>query len=535
LSSVTEFYSNGDLRETASHFGTVGNLSYALDVDYLHVDGFYPNTDLDRVEWYSQVKLQLSPQDILFVQTKYQDFRSGDIVPYFDPTQIRQNFRFSEVQEPLLFLGYDHKWAEGVRTLFLGSRLINDLQYHDLAVPSIILVKLTNTVVDESTAPLYDVHYRNQFETYTAELAQLLETGPHSFILGGRFHSGDFATRNVLTNLETYYPSIAPFVYPPTGDQHTDMQRVSVYGYDIWRLTPQCFLTLGLGYDWLEYPANFRSVPVSTQQSHTEHLSPRAALHWTPVDPLTVRAIYSRSLGGVSFDESIRLEPTQLAGFNQSVRSFIPQSFVGSVSAAENEVIGTALEWRPGSDTKLQLQGERLRTVVDRSIGVFDFVADGGPVTVPSSTREKLDYEEWALALTFNQLIARDWSLGMTYRLTYSDLDRTYPAIPIDKYPYPRSEHALLHQPTLFVNYEHPSGFFGRTEYAWYIQQNSIGPEESLTQLNLFAGWRFARRRFEVSLGVLNVLGENYRLNPLNSYPNLPHERVFTARLGLNF
>jgi hypothetical protein len=30
---------------------------------------------------------------------------------------------------------------------------------------------------------------------------------------------------------------------------------------------------------------------------------------------------------------------------------------------------------------------------------------------------------------------------------------------------------------------------------------------------------------------VLNVAGRDYHLNPLNSYPELPRDRVFTIRL----
>ncbi len=537
LSSVTEILSNGDLRETASQFGTLGRLSYSLDPEYFRVKGFYPNTDLSRLEWYSEVKLQLTPQDALFAQTKYQDFQSGDIIPYFDRSQIRRNFRFSEVQDPLLFVGYDHKWSESVHTLFLGSRLINDLRYHDLAVPGIIFIRETNVVVDKSIFPLYDVDYRSRFETYTAELTQILQAGQHALVLGGRIQSGDFTTRNVLTNIEQYQPGVAPgFVYPSRHDQQTDLWRASVYAYDIWQVAPGLFLTAGLAYDRLDYPENFRSAPISTGQVRRQHVSPKGAFHWTPAEPVTLRAVYAQSLGGVSFEDSVRLEPTQLGGFNQSFRNVIPQSIVGSVSGPVDTLLGAALEWRPRPDTKLELKGEILRSSVDRALGVFDFLPPSQPVpTVPSSTREELRYRERTLAFTGNQLLARDWSLGFEFRLIDSRLQRRYPSIPATLYPYPAREQALLNQATLFVNYEHPSGLFGRGELSWFIQDNFRGADESLTQLNLFAGWRLARRRFEAAVGLLNVTGENYRLNPLTPYPNLPRERVWMARLGVNF
>ena len=56
-----------------------------------------------------------------------------------------------------------------------------------------------------------------------------------------------------------------------------------------------------------------------------------------------------------------------------------------------------------------------------------------------------------------------------------------------------------------------------------------------MTQANLLAGWRFARRRADVTIGCLNVTGEDYRLNSLTPFRDLPRERVWTARLRLNF
>ena len=42
-------------------------------------------------------------------------------------------------------------------------------------------------------------------------------------------------------------------------------------------------------------------------------------------------------------------------------------------------------------------------------------------------------------------------------------------------------------------------------------------------------------QRGDIALGVLNLGDTDYHLNPLNSYAELPHERVFTARLRLRF
>jgi hypothetical protein len=52
--------------------------------------------------------------------------------------------------------------------------------------------------------------------------------------------------------------------------------------------------------------------------------------------------------------------------------------------------------------------------------------------------------------------------------------------------------------------------------------------------LNAWAGWRMWRRRLEIRAGVLNITGQDYRLNPLNLTPDLPRERTFVAGLKIN-
>ena len=54
-------------------------------------------------------------------------------------------------------------------------------------------------------------------------------------------------------------------------------------------------------------------------------------------------------------------------------------------------------------------------------------------------------------------------------------------------------------------------------------------------QFNVFAGYRFPRRSATITLGLLNLTDQNYRLNPLNLYNELPRERTLLARFQINF
>src|SRR5262249_37658972 len=128
------------------------------------------------------------------------------------------------------------------------------------------------------------------------------------------------------------------FYNPPALQDVSDrFERVSGYGYYTWEVRRGLLLTGGVAFDQISFPINHRSPPVSDGETTRDQVSPKAALVWTPCPELTLRGIYSRSLGGVSFDESFRLEPTQLAGFNQSFRTIINESVAGSVSAPKYE------------------------------------------------------------------------------------------------------------------------------------------------------------------------------------------------------
>jgi hypothetical protein len=57
--------------------------------------------------------------------------------------------------------------------------------------------------------------------------------------------------------------------------------------------------------------------------------------------------------------------------------------------------------------------------------------------------------------------------------------------------------------------------------------------DDSFPQLDLFAGYRLHRQRGELTLGVMNLTGDDYHLNPVTAHPEYPHERVFYIRLRL--
>jgi len=542
LTTSTEYRSDGQLREIASHYGLVDRLSYTLDLDYQHNNGTRPNNDLDRIEWYSQFKYQLTDRDSVFLLTKYQDYESGDNFQHYDPNKASTKLRLEEFQTPLVAMAIHREWFPGIHTTLLGARLANE---QTLDASQTVRNLITN-VDPFAIFPLTfdELSYRSQFEIYQAELNQVFETENHTWVAGGRFQWGNFSTTDLLEQpAGGLYPPLNA-IYPPVGTASVDeeFQRVSAYGYYTWTAFPRFRLTAGLAYDRVQYPANFRFSPISPGSSEKEKLSPKVALHWDMSSALTLRGIYSQFLGGVSLEESFRLEPTQLAGFSQAFRSVISETEAGSVAAPEYELGGLALDVKLGSGTFLGIEGHQLRSRVEQDIGLF--YQNGFQAAYRTSARENLDYEERSVGISLHQLISDRWSAGASYRYSRSELDWFYPTLPASPENPSRIEGADFHRVHLQLLYNHQCGFFGRVESDWFIQDNSGYPNmvhpdlrssESAFQANLFVGYRFWRRRGEVTLGCLNFTGQDYRLNSLTPFAELPHERVFLARARFNF
>ena len=552
LTSVTEYRSDGQFHQQASQYATYGRLSYALDVDYRHYDGTRTNNDLSRVEFFSQIKYQLDPKDSVFLLTEYRDYTSGDNFQYYDPSQARPDFRYSEWQTPNIIGAYHREWSPGVHTLLLGGRLENHQRFSDKGVNSLILqTNGAGSVTGALTLGIdnlgndiggVDVTESVDFDIYTAELNQIFQGERQTLVLGVRLQTGDFTIQNLMTNVQP--AGLAQYFLDPPADitENNDYGRASGYGYYTVEPVERLWLTVGLSYDYMNYPANFRNPPVSAGNDTSYHLGPKAALVWSPRPEVTVRGMYSSSLGGVSYENSYRLEPAQLAGFVQSYGAIIPESVVGSVSAPTYNVAGAALDLKFKTRTYVGLEAQYLSADLQDQIGVFNVTSNAIPPpmsVVPSSTPRHLEYDEPSLAITANQLVGNCWSLGAQYRIAQSKLQTIYPSIqPVD----PNADHtvkATLQQARLFAAFNHPSGFFGRCEALWFHQDNSgyspSLPGDDFFQENILTGYRFRRQYGEISFGVFNLSNTDYHLNPLSTYNELPRERAFLVRLALSF
>lgn len=530
FSNRTNVRGDGEFLSTGTAMARTERTSVALDYDIFTADGYRPNQDSERYTAYFQVKHALTAKDSIYLNLKFEDLESGDLRQLYDPTTYDPDFRGEQTQAPVTIVGYQHEWSPQSRTLMLGGALNDKLSVRD---PSgSVLAMLVDSAVPDLQTPVAfnaDVLQERETEVYFGEVQQIWSDGRQTLLAGARFDTGSFPTVNTLVNqgLGGVLPS-DPFVL--TADP--DYDRWVAYVYYSRELWKGFWATAGLAYDWQEYPLNSSVPPASDAREESSEWLPKAGFVWTPADALTLRLGYARSQAGATFDESVRLEPTQVAGFTQSFRTLINESLVGGLSAPLFDIGGASISYKLPTDTYLGAEGFVRSASATKGVGVL--AVDTGTFLYDGSfqLREELDYEEWGGSAYVNQLLGDEWALGARYTYTSADLDRGFPELAADGVAgFSSAESSDLHQAESYLIWNHASGWFSRLNARFFSQDNSgytpARPGDSWTQLDVSVGKRFLDNRGSLEFGVLNLTGDDYRFNPLLTLPEFPRERVF--------
>jgi Flp pilus assembly protein TadD len=553
LISSTEYLSRGAWSQSVAQYGTYDTFNYSLEGVYRTDPGQRRNNDFELHQISLSLKQQLTAQDSLYFNVGVSKITAGDVSQVYDPAFGSRSVRTEETHEPDLALGYHHEWSPGVHTMILLGRQVDIFSVNNPDSGGVVVLGSGEPISRDAMTGLQIFPASEQLklsqELYSAELQQIFQQAAHSTIIGMLFQHTDFNNKNLERSDDgrVFDPSTTNLI--ALQNINTDFERFSVYGYHSWQVLDSLLLAGGLSYDRIFFPKNFRSTPFSDLQETKDQISPKAGLIWTPATNTTVRAAYTRSLAGASIDQSFRLEPTQVAGINQSYRSLISESLGGANAGATFDTFGLGLEQKFKTGTYIGLAGELLYSQVRRQHGIFYFDIDTDDYASPSNVglKERLDYRERSIVFTVDQLIEQEWSVGMRYRLTQAELGESFPQIPESLQPpsrdpnFPPRQHleSLLHQVNLHANFNHASGIFASFEAIWYLQSNTgftpNQPGDDFWQFNLLGGYRFCHRRAKVEAGVLNLSDQDYRLNPLVWHNDLPRERTFVARCQFSF
>lgn len=542
LSLLAEYRSGGDWRQNATIFGTLGGFSFAFDSIYESLNGQQPNGESENRQFILTLKQRVTPDDEAYFQVGHLDFSAGDVASYYDPAQAKNGFSVSEKQEPTLYAGWHHRWSPASHTLFLAARLADRLNLQD-PQPNVPFLVQSGGVTTEIQSPQpfflpLTLATTNDFTLYSLELQQIWETPRHALVVGGRWQAGESKVRG---RLDPLLPGpLATDFNEQIGSG--DFERANLYTYYTWRITDVLQVIGGLSYDHLRFPANLDLPPIFTGEVSREAVSPKFGVLFAPWERGLLRASFAQSLGGLYFDNSVRLEPTQLGGFNQALRSLAPGSVAGLVPGAKFKTAGIGFDQSFKSGTWFGIEAELLTSDGSRSIGVVTNSLFLPFADSPGHTRQDLDFTERNLSAFAGQVLGENLSLGARYRASEADLKPAFPDIPgtaLNLDAFQQRRRATLQELSLTANFHHRCGAFAQWESAWRWQDNSGDPtvaaDENFWQHDLMIGYRFPRRAAEIRLGVLNLFATDYRLNPLNLHAELPRSRTLVASVRLSF
>jgi Tfp pilus assembly protein PilF len=533
FSSLSEYNSRGDFNQAATAFGSFDGFSYAFDAQYVSQNGDRRNNKLEDRQFSFTAKQQITSSDSLYFQVGYFRGDSGDVAQRYNPTNAAAGLHAIEEQSPNLFIGASHEWSPGSHTLLLFSRLADRLSLTN-PQPSVLFMAQDGAGFYGAAAdPYFKLNQVEDFTLYSGEVQQIWESPRQALIIGGRYQHGTVDTHSTLVRL-----------FGATTDQTASpyLERFNGYGYYQWRPITEFRFTAGLSYDQLTYPRNVDLPPVLNGEDQRSLLGPKVGFTAEPWHGGWLHGAWTRSLGGLFFDNSIRLEPSQVAGDISAFRSLIPESVDGLVPGTKFDSWTLGFDQSLPSHTYFGLGGELLQSDGSRDVGAFTNSIAFIPVpNMPATTSQTLDFRERNFTAYVNQLIGRDWSIGARYRLSEAKLNTALPGLAhvAGVSALEQNERALLQHGQLFLIYNNPSGFFAEWSSDWY-HQGSHGyspglPDDDFWQHNIFAGYVFPHRRAELRLGVLNLTDQDYRLNPLNLQSGLARGRTFTASLRLNF
>ncbi|HEY3913652.1 MAG TPA: FecR domain-containing protein, partial [Verrucomicrobiae bacterium] len=337
FSSSTEYLSRGALSQYVAQYGTVRDSSYAVEATYNWDPGQAPNNSQDTREISIKSKQMLTPNDGLFVQVLDFNQTSGDLSQYYNPAQADPGLVVNERQDPSVLAGLDHKWSENQHTLLLASSFNDTLSFND--------PRGGTYLYDTNSSPLFSPlnlteSFQNRLSLESVELQHLATFSMFQTIAGIRFQDGSYhlsSHQSLLFNNLENNPASDVFSlpqYPATITSQSfrvNSLRLSPYLYEYCHVADPLWLLGGLSYDYQSMPQNALFAPVDDGEKIQKQLSPKGGFVWTPDWSTTVRGLYAQSLEGANLDQSLRLEPTQLAGFTQSYRDLIPASLVGGV------------------------------------------------------------------------------------------------------------------------------------------------------------------------------------------------------------
>ena len=530
FSSETEYQSRGAWSESAAQYGRFGRSAYAVEGQHRSDPGWTPASDFLETSLGFRFKHDTAGRDGFYVEAFGTDRQNGDV-----NREDRLGFRARDRIGPILVGGWHRAWSPESHSVFLASHLASSYtERHPETNRRAFGVSYTNSVVDDLATFGTTLDYRGLLSVDSAEFQHFLDGNRHSTVVGMLGQIGEFRTSSHQVpdgDYGFYFDGPVALAYS------IPFHRIKTYAYHTWQALESVWITGGFSFDRMRFPANHREPPISDQTRLASRLSPKLGMLWSPSASTSFRVAHAQGMTGVSFDQSFGLEPTQVAGLNQAYRSLIPEAVEGANGGVLLKVTGLGWDQRVGSKTFLLGSVTRYESPLDRYRGVFELQTLSASF-VPALIWEEVGYQEDVLVVSIRHLAGDAWSFGVGYQLSKASLSSDFPVIPESFVDAPqRDRTSLLSRWGFSAQFQHPSGFFSEAQWKWWHQQNGSDlrgfGDPTFWQADVLAGYRFARRRAELAVGVLNLGGQFRPLASLSGVAGPVRERTFVVRVRI--
>lgn len=336
---------------------------------------------------------------------------------------------------------------------------------------------------------------------YTAEKAEV-QWAHDSKV--GRWLAG--AEKNDVDLTSTL--SLTALPAPIANDLKQDEEILYAY-YMSSSVNPALTTTLGLEHKKAYNPS---------AEKPEKRTLPKLGAVWSISDRWTVGLAYFETMVPTSsLTAHLSLQPTQIAGFNQVHR--------GSPTA-HGKSTGMSLEWTPSARLSA---GLRYLTRDNTNDEGFLTVENGTPVIQCETIENRVDNRNAWLYWSINDRL----SLGLEHQ--YDFFSDNYESIlgttsdGFEKLKTRRNPLTLTYHPSdkltvSWVNtYVHQKGIFWKNGATLIDRATVEHGDESFWLMDASLSYRLPKRRGQWTVGVKNLLAENYRYEDYNSYdPLLP-------------
>jgi len=467
--------SNGTLGDDIVFSGVHDKLSYSVGQFHFETDGFRENNDFKQDVANAFVQYRVSPKTTVLAEVRSSKVDKGDLELLFNPDAYSPTLRQTEDVDSV-HVGARHVTND--RLEWLGA-----LTYQDatatLSVPG---------AIDAATT----------IDGYGLDLQNLYRVGTWRLTSG----ISGISQQSKLTFTQA-------FPFPTTGSTTSDIDVAGAYMYASVAVA-RAKILLG---------ASFDSIHDDTVDD--SWLNPKVGLTWDVSSSTTVRvAAFRTTQGPLVSKQNIqpRLEPTQVAGFNQ---------FFFGTEGEEARRYGAAVDH--SFSTRLYTGIEISR----RDVDVPSLTFSSSPTTV--------HVEEDLVRAYANWVAAERISASAEYTHENVDNHGTFFGFGAQHYSELRTDRIPLH-----ANFHGASGFSAGLTATWVEQRGTfedlsfVGGNAGGTEGDTFwvvdasLRYRLPKRWGTITLSVNNLFNEKFKFqdsDPEN--PEILPERVVLLRFTL--